>query len=186
MLANAHLALQHSQALSLSLSLSLFLFLHPNPLLAFTRYLWLDIDSRWGVGKVADCDPTNYQQCQAYVMVELLPPTGNVPIPGYEKENCNMNKVHASEQGMPLIWKPPPPPPPSPPTLARAPRSNQFSIDGKSEDMRPQVHLENIKSQVKSEGQPPLPRPAAPAPPTPAPLAGKQVRARIYMRDATV
>ena len=101
------------------------------------RYLWLDMDSRWGTTSAAKCDPTNYERCQAYIMIELLPPTGNTPIPGYEKEKCNIRTMHESEQGMPLTWKP---------------DNRDASVAG----------------------------------PPPPPLAGKQVRARIYLRDATV
>lgn len=90
-------------------------------------YLWLDLDSRWGATTAARCDKSNFERCQAYVLVELLP--GNkcstadakdedAPISGYEKENSNLLHGHYSEQGMPLTWEQPTPsggkrPPPS-------------------------------------------------------------------------
>ena len=76
-------------------------------------YLWLDMDSRWGASATS-CLSAYGEQCQGYITVELLPPTGSTPIPGYEKEHCQLARFHGSEQGMPLTWagtdrKPPPP-----------------------------------------------------------------------------
>ena len=76
-------------------------------------YLWLDMDSRWGASATG-CLSAYAEQCQGYITVELLPPTGSTPIPGYEKEHCSLARFHGSEQGMPLTWvgadrKPPPP-----------------------------------------------------------------------------
>eukprot|EP00729_Bicosta_minor_P020590 gene20590-353_t len=107
-------------------------------------YLWLDLDSRWGATTAARCDKSNFERCQAYVLVELLP--GNkrstadakdedAPISGYEKENSNLLHGHYSEQGMPLTWEQPTP----------------------------------------SGGKRPPPS-----------VAGELVRARVYLRDATV